>query len=281
MNVERNTTHSNWQWSNPEPPRPAFFTRLWNAFKGPREEIIEIEKELKVLDPNDTKEIISKIVAFVRKFPQEAVTGNEWLELVKGMEESAKMNSLSKFQLEDNGVLHVPDDGNCAYHAASSLLSTQGDPITHEKLRGEVQAWLKNNSTDELVAGYLDEALKTYNSDLEKKYNDSVANMNFMKAEKMITGTEYEEHLSMEKRVLQEKKLATVDDYLTMIGQTGVWAGLPELYAIGMIHKIQIKVSHTAQGDINLHEGLFQGNITLVYDYKPGAQGSHYNGLIK
>jgi OTU-like cysteine protease len=252
-------------------------------------EKIERDVEAWIKDPGESSKIKERITQFRKKYPQESERCDNWLQTIHAIELSAKTwefeknyRTYAQIVLDEQNILQVPDDGNCAYHAASFLLNTRDNKVDHLQLRNQVHAWLVQNAEEEPVQGYLDEAYNTYNEDIKRAYDHSLATYGLLRQEKSLVEKDYEALAAKEKGELDARWLKSAQDYIARVATPGFWASLPELYAIGVLYQIQVKVENTAAGTINLHSDYFKENspVTLVYNWRPGAQGSHYNGRI-
>ncbi len=267
-------------------------------FHTPSEDIEAIELNVEALinaGPDQSKEQIAQlkgqIKAFSDKNPGEIKKVALLQSLVDAIERSAKTWELEQnyrrqyatvreFRIDDGGVVHVPDDGNCAYHAAGLLLKSCGFDVDHKELRKKVYEYLGQHQNDALLFGYLDDAFNAYNEDLENSCKEAISNYDFFKAQKEIDQEQYEALIAKDNAEMNSKRMDTIKDYIEKVGQEGFWAGLPELYAIGMIYNIQFQVENTPHGTITIPSDLSAPKaapLTLVYNWSRNNPGSHYN----
>lgn len=181
--------------------------------------------------------------------------------------------------MDDGGIVHVPDDGNCAYHAASVLLRSIGHEIDHAALRKKVYDYIVANKEEPLLQGYIADACSAYNEDLQEAYQNCMATFEALKNE--IGEAEFARLTQKEQQELDSRKLHSPDDYIAKIGEERFWANLPEIYAIGMIYQIQFEVVNTPHGTLTIPDIPAQNQrLRLVYNWSPGASGTHYNCQI-
>jgi hypothetical protein len=222
------------------------------------------------------------------EYPEEFKKVHELYDILRQIKQTPGL-FLQEPRMDDKGVMKMPADGNCYFHAVSAGLQTLETPLKangtwnddikdQNALRTRVAAYMKAHVNDDaLLKGYIDEGIEAYLAVRKIHLENEKASLQVLERE----GQDVKEQLANLQKDIESLKTipANIHDiYIDGMGTPGAFASKAEMYAISKMFHVDIHVERQIHGrnigevDPVITTGPGCPSITLLH-----VNGDHFD----